>query len=534
MGDLTRPRPLSAPAASGAGRLPVGRWFLIAGAAAALSFASGIAVTAGSVAATSEARETLVEVVDPAALRVLELSGALTAQTSAARAYASTGDEDHRGDYRDAVATEHAALAALERLIPRIPESQAVRAELGTLRAAAETWRREYGDAVTAGPPSEEDASAAERARAGTERFRAVQSSLAALRDHLTALHTDATDRLERGWRMLYAALGAMAAVLVLTGVGFTLIVRHAVLRPVATLTAQVRAVAQGDFEHRLHVERPAELAELSGHVDAMRRRIVAEWRRTTRAQEKLQEQAAELRRSNAELEQFAYVASHDLQEPLRKVASFSQLLEQRYGDRLDEQGRRYISFAVDGAKRMQALISDLLDLSRAGRAGGERVPLDSAVPLAEALENLSAQIEETGATVTRDELPVVLGNRAQLIQLFQNLVGNALKFRSEEAPRVHIGARRDGDMWEFSCADNGIGIEDKYTDRIFLIFQRLHGRDAYQGTGIGLALCKKIVEYHGGRIWVDNGAPDGGRAEASPRRGTTFRWTLPAGDAHE
>ncbi|MFC4058335.1 ATP-binding protein [Planomonospora corallina] len=536
MSALPRPRPLSSPTASGTGRLPVGRWFLIAGTAAALASATVIAVTAGSVARTSEARETLVEVIDPATLRVLELSEALTAQTSAARAYAGTGDTELRDDYREAVAAEAAALAALERLVPRMPEGPAVRVELGTLRAAAGTWRREYGDAVTAGPPPEEDDPAAEeRARTGTERFHAVQSALAGLRGHLTALHTEATGRLERGWQMLYAALGAMAAVLALSAAGFALIVRHAVLRPVATLTGQVRAVAQGDFEHRLHVERPAELAELSGHVDAMRRRIVSEWLRATQAQEQLAEHAAELRRSNAELEQFAYVASHDLQEPLRKVASFTQLLEQRYGGHLDEQARQYISFAVDGAKRMQALIGDLLDFSRVGRIGGERVPLDASAPLAEALENLATQIEESGATVTWDEPPVVLGNRAQLTQLFQNLIGNAVKFRSEEAPRVHIGVRRAGDMWEFSCSDNGIGIEDKYSDRIFLIFQRLHGRDAYQGTGIGLALCKKIVEYHGGRIWVDNGEPDGGRPpDSTAGRGTTFRWTLPPGEPHE
>jgi light-regulated signal transduction histidine kinase (bacteriophytochrome) len=171
----------------------------------------------------------------------------------------------------------------------------------------------------------------------------------------------------------------------------------------------------------------------------------------------------------------------------------------------------------------MQLLINDLLDFSRVGRLGGERTGIDANLPLKAALNNLGAPIEDAGATVTSDELPEVRGNRAQLTQLFQNLIGNAVKFRSQEPPKIHIGVRRDGDMWEFSCTDNGIGIESKYTDRIFLIFQRLHGRDAYAGTGIGLALCKKIVEYHGGRIWVDDDEP--GKA------GTTFRWTLPPGD---
>ena len=253
-----------------------------------------------------------------------------------------------------------------------------------------------------------------------------------------------------------------MAAALVLAGIAAVLIVRHAVLRPLAELNAQVRAVAQGDFDHRLKVERPAELAELSGHVDAMRRRILSEWRRASETQAKLEDQAAELRRSNGELEQFAYVASHDLQEPLRKVASFTQMLEQRYGDQLDDRAKQYIAFAVDGAKRMQLLINDLLDFSRVGRLGGERTGIDADVPLKAALNNLGAPIEDAGATVTSDELPEVRGNRAQLTQLFQNLIGNAIKFRSQEPPRIHIGVRRDGDMWEFSCADNGIGIESQ------------------------------------------------------------------------
>jgi signal transduction histidine kinase len=523
---------------TGSDRLPLGRWFLIAGSAVALTFAVAAAFIVRTAGTTGDARAVVVEAIDPAALRVLELSEALTVQGSAVRAYGGTGDERYLEDYRDAVAAESSATAALEALLPRMPERAAVRAELDALRSASATWRRDYGDAVTAAGPAERaDLTGEEHARVGGERFRAVQTALTALRSRLTRMHGAATIRLVQGWQALYLALGGMAAVLVLAGIGFALIVRHAVLRPVAELTGQVRAVAHGDFEHALKVGHPAELAELSGHVDAMRRRIVAEWRRTSEAQDKLKEQADELRRSNAELEQFAYVASHDLQEPLRKIASFTQILEQRYGGQLDDRARQYIAFAVDGAKRMQSLIGDLLDLSRVGRVGGELVPLDGAVPLEDALENLASQIEEAGAAVTRDELPRVLGNRVQLTQLFQNLVGNAVKFRSREAPRVHIGVRRAGDMWEFSCSDNGIGIGDKHSERIFLIFQRLHGRDAYSGTGIGLALCRKIVEYHGGRIWVDNDGPDDDRPDgedASAGRGTTFRWTLLPGDANE
>jgi signal transduction histidine kinase len=311
----------------------------------------------------------------------------------------------------------------------------------------------------------------------------------------------------------LNVALVVLFVVILGAGVALAFIVRFTVLDPIARLTEQVRTVAGGDFDHRLGVERPAELAELSSHIDSMRRRIVTAWRDAA-------EQADELRRSNAELEQFAYVASHDLQEPLRKVASFTQMLEERYRDRLDDRAKQYIHFAVDGAKRMQLLINDLLDFSRVGRLGGAKVPTDSGAAARAAVENLSAAIEDAGATVTIGDLPRVLGSPSQLTQLFQNLVENAVKFRGEDPPHVRIDAvERDG-MWEFSCADNGIGVDPKYADRIFLIFQRLHPRDVYAGTGIGLALCRKIVDYHGGRLWLDTGTNG---------RGTTFRWTLPA-----
>ncbi|WP_268241529.1 sensor histidine kinase, partial [Sphaerisporangium melleum] len=182
---------------------------------------------------------------------------------------------------------------------------------------------------------------------------------------------------------------------------------------------------------------------------------------------------------------------------------------------------KQYVKFTVDGAKRMQLLINDLLNLSRVGRVGGEKAPTDMEKVFDTAVGNVSAKIEDIGAEVTSDSLPTVYGDRVLLTQLLQNLISNALKFRSERPPRVHVSARQEGDMWEFSCSDNGIGIESKYADRIFLIFQRLHPRDVYPGTGIGLALCKKIVEYHGGKIWLDDPDPD--------RPGTTFRWTLPA-----
>ena len=230
----------------------------------------------------------------------------------------------------------------------------------------------------------------------------------------------------------------------------------------------------------------------------------------------------AELARSNAELEQFAYVASHDLQEPLRMVASYVGLLDRRYRGRLDSDADDFIEFAVDGARRMQALLNGLLDLSRVGTRGRELEPTESGTALRDSLINLEQAIAEAGAEVVHDPVPMVLGDRIQLTQLFQNLVSNAVKFNASDRPRVTVTAQRAGSMWEFAVADNGIGIDPAHFDRIFQVFQRLHTRDTYEGTGIGLSVCRKIVERHGGTIWP----------ESAKGQGTTFRFTLKAVEA--
>lgn len=250
------------------------------------------------------------------------------------------------------------------------------------------------------------------------------------------------------------------------------------------------------------------------------RRRAEAEIHRLNADLERrVVERTRELERSNADLEQFAYVASHDLQEPLRAVASFTQLLARRYRDRLDGDALRFIDRSGAAVKRMQALIRDLLAYSRVGTRAGDFLPIDCEQVLADVLDDLHAGIAETGAVVTHDPLPTVAGDPSQLRQLFQNLVGNAIKFRGSAPPRVHVGARRDGPHWRFAVADNGIGIDAEYSERVFVIFQRLHSRRDYPGTGVGLAICKKIVERHGGRIWI----------ESTVDHGTTVRFDLPA-----
>ncbi|KUO60673.1 hypothetical protein APF79_02570 [bacterium BRH_c32] len=223
------------------------------------------------------------------------------------------------------------------------------------------------------------------------------------------------------------------------------------------------------------------------------------------------------LERSNRELEQFAYVASHDLQEPLRMISSYTQLLERRYKDKLDNDAKDFMHFAVDGAIRMQRLINDLLEFSRVTTRGKPFTKLDLSTVLGFSISNLQNKIEETNTLITNDELPFALGDEIQISRVFQNLIANAIKFKGAEAPRIHISSQQEGDKVVISVKDNGIGIEQKYFDRIFTIFQRLHSKEEYPGTGIGLAICKRIIERHDGKIWV----------ESELGVGTTFIFTL-------
>jgi signal transduction histidine kinase len=304
-----------------------------------------------------------------------------------------------------------------------------------------------------------------------------------------------------------------LAAVLILCGVGFAIVMARAVAAPIGRMTAVAGEIAAGrrDVDLSLEKERRDETGDLARAIGAMAEDIRLR-------EDRLVEQAAELSRSNRELGQFAYVASHDLQEPLRMVGSYLDLLKRRYDDKLDDDAREFIGYAVDGAQRMKRLINDLLSYSRAGNNPLKVEMVDSGVVVANVVRLLQPQIEETGARVTFDNLPRLAADAGQLERLFVNLIENALKYRSADPPRVHVAAARDGRAWRFSVADNGIGIDPRFRDKVFEIFKRLHSRNEKSGTGIGLAVCKLVVERHGGTIAVT----------ANPGGGSVFTFTLP------
>jgi len=321
-------------------------------------------------------------------------------------------------------------------------------------------------------------------------------------------------------------------AIVICTALAFSVILAlfttRRIVRPIEALAISAQAISGGDFSQQVEVSSRDEVGQLASAFNQM----VADLRMTTtsidnlneeitkrkQVDEDLQKTMAELERSNAELERFAYIASHDLQEPLRMVTSFTQLLEKRYKDRLDADANDFIGYAVDGAKRMQQLINDLLTYSRVGTRGKPLEPTDCMTVFATAVANLDVAIRESGAEVTSDRLPSVTADEGQLVQLFQNLIGNAVKFHGEEPPRVHVSAEQSGDEWVFSVRDNGIGIDSQYLEQAFKVFQHVHG-GKYRGTGIGLSIAKRIVERHGGRIWL----------ESQPGKGTIVHFTIPA-----
>ncbi|MEU4111869.1 CHASE3 domain-containing protein [Streptomyces sp. NPDC048208] len=488
----------------------------------------GTVVGANLLDRTAEATDTLLEGVQPAQTEAYRLQAALVNQETGIRGYAITADKRFLTPYTDGKREEAQSAARLSELVGKRPE---MRADLAAVERQAADWRRNYAEplvaSVTPGVPKAVDQRKVER---GKEEFDRLRAGWADQNAHLARTVADGRAHIAQERTLRNSVLVAMVAAFLLTGVALAVFVRLLVTRPLERLRTASRRVAGGDFDHVITGGGPADLTAVAVDVEGMRTRIVAELDAshaqqrilTTQAAD-LDAQAVELRRSNVELEQFAYVASHDLQEPLRKVASFCQLLEKRYYDNLDDRGRQYIDFAVDGAKRMQVLINDLLTFSRVGRLTDDRVPVGLDKALEKALMNLGTAVEESGARIERpQEMPEVVGDPTLFTMLWQNLVGNALKFRHpDRAPQVTVTCETDPDepgSLRVSVTDNGIGIPGEFAEKVFVIFQRLHSRDAYGGTGIGLALCKKIVEHHGGRIWLDTEYVDG----------TRFCFTLP------
>jgi signal transduction histidine kinase len=503
-----------------AGRFTAGGWLgLIVG---VLAVAALLAIGAAFVtsARLTDARLRVVDRVDPAQIAALTLQSAMVNQETAVRGYLLGGRPAFLDPYATGGRDSARALAVLDRLA-RSPGTRTLPGDLAMVRTRIADWRQSYAqDAIArvraggAGQVSEQDVAD------GKVRFDGVRTSLVQMQANLAAARRDARADLEDAASTLTAALVFAGIVLLAALVAVALIARGVITEPIGRLAAQVRSVAAGALRRPIEPQGPRDVAALGADVEAMRVRIVQELEVVQAAQTEIEEQAAELARSNAELEQFAYVASHDLQEPLRKVTSFCQMLERRYAGQLDERGDQYIAFAVDGAKRMQILINDLLAFSRVGRLGREPELLDADELVAIAKANLASGIEETGAEIAVDgDLPTVHGERSLLTLVFQNLIGNGIKFHADRAPRVRISAEREDGFWRFTVADNGIGIDPEYAERIFVIFQRLHAKDAYAGTGIGLAMCRKVIEHHGGRIWLEPSANGDG---------ATFRFTLP------
>jgi signal transduction histidine kinase len=497
-------------------RWPLGR--IIGVAMLALLIFSVAAVVAGALSLVSlrDAKNRVVNVIDPAALQVQLLDNALVNQETGVRGYALSAQQTYLAPYTEGEAAEKSAAGTLTQLASQLPARTIT--DLHSALNQAHDWRTRYAQPTIAQVSKSHKPVLSLDLATGKTEFDALRATIAVLQSDVSGARGSALARLQDDSNTLDAVFVAVAIGLAVTVVVLALGLRAAAIRPLHALAAQARRVAGGDFEHAVTVRGPREVTDLAADMNTMRERILRQLSAAQQANAVLQAQTAELRRSNSELEQFAYIASHDLQEPLRKVASFTQLLQRRYAGQLDERADQYIEFAVDGAKRMQALISDLLAYSRVGRSDRAPALVSSAAALSQARANLAEQMERTGATIESGHLPLVMAELPLLIAVFQNLLSNALKFAADKPPRIVITVRRDGPSWLFSFSDNGIGIEPEFAERIFVIFQRLHDRATYAGTGIGLAMTRKIIEYFGGRIWLDT----------TYAGGTRFCFTLP------
>jgi signal transduction histidine kinase len=465
-------------------------------------------------------------------------------QETGIRGYAIESSQAALQPYTDGLAQQKTLVAQLRGPAASRPK---LRTDLAAVETAIADWQTKVAqpviDAVQAGDHATALALIDPDSRG---QFDAVRASLNTLESDVTTLRDAGVSDVQKSSHGIVWALIASGIVVVVAGFILAVLLRLMVRNPVARLAERVRRVAAGEYNQTVDVAGPPEVAGLGADVEEMRHRIVADLRVVQAANDavkranaelggantqlasansqlgtaiaqlelanaQLESQAVDLQRSNQDLEQFAYVASHDLQEPLRKVASFCQLLQRRYAGQLDERADQYISFAVDGAHRMQRLINDLLKFSRIGRVVSDFTEVDLRAVVAAATEANDDALERADGTVEAVDLPTIPGDEGLLVGLFANLINNSIKFHRADLPvRIRVTALEQADEWQITFRDNGIGIDPEYADKVFVIFQRLHARDAYPGTGIGLAVAKRIVEYHGGRIWVDTSVDEG------------------------
>ena len=491
----------------------------------AITLAVAIMVVIGGLIAFDrllDARHRVIDRADPATLEAEMMLVSLLDQETGIRAYALTAADSFLDPYRTGVDAEATSFARLQDLLRGEGRALGLLDDVG---AASARWHTEYAAPTIAGIGAGQGAEAtASQIGPGRALFDELRSAVSDLQAELLARARGRSPGPATapppGCCSRLVALGAVSTVAV---GALYLTVRRRVEEPLQQLGENAAAVRSGDLEHPIDPVGDAEFRALAGAMEQMRTTIIAEYLEAVSSRDEIERQAVDLERSNAELEQFAYVASHDLQEPLRKVSAFCQLLQQRYGGQLDERADQYIEFAVDGAKRMQSLINDLLAFSRVGRSGTEPSVAPAGELVREAIDNLSQAIAADGATIEVGALPSVEIERP----LGVAAVPEPDRQRDQVPPARRRAPRRGHGPAgrrprRVRRRDNGIGIEPEYADRVFVIFQRLHTKEAYAGTGIGLAMCRKIVERHGGTICVDTSAPIG----------TTIRFTLPATDS--
>ncbi|HZD98332.1 MAG TPA: ATP-binding protein [Micromonosporaceae bacterium] len=482
--------------------------------------AVGAAITANE---NSHQLSVLLNQIGPLRTNTQQLEVQMLNQETGIRGYAIESSQAALQPYTDGVTQQRALVSQLRGLAAHRPE---VRADLAAAEAAIADWQAKVAQPVIDAVQAGDHATALSLIDPDSRgQFDTVRDRLDTMDNDVTALRNSGVSDVQRLSHAIVWALIASGIVIVIAGFILAVLLRLMVRNPVARLAESVRQVAAGDYNQTVDVAGPPEVASLGADVEEMRHRIVADLRVVQAANDaveranadlasanaQLESQAVDLQRSNQDLEQFAYVASHDLQEPLRKVASFCQLLQRRYAGQLDERADQYISFAVDGAHRMQRLINDLLKFSRIGRVTSDFTDVDLGAIVAAAADANDDALARVDGTVEALDLPTVRGDEGLLVGLFANLISNSIKFHQVDTPvRIRVSADEHDDEWRITFRDNGIGIDPDYADKVFVIFQRLHARDAYPGTGIGLAVAKRIVEYHGGRIWVDTNVDDG------------------------